>query len=35
MIELEKISNNFYVKKLNENDIDSIYNLCNKNVYYY
>lgn len=35
MIELEKISNNFKVKKLNENDINSIYDLCNKNVCYY
>lgn len=35
MIELEKISNSFYVKKLNEDDIESIYNLCRKNVYYY
>ena len=35
MIELEKISNIFKVKKLNENDINSIYDLCYKNVYYY
>ena len=35
MIELEKISNNFKTKKLNENDINSIYDLCNKNIYFF
>jgi RimJ/RimL family protein N-acetyltransferase len=35
VIELEKLSNIFKVKKLKEDDIDSIYDLCSKNTYYY
>lgn len=35
MIELEKLSDIFKVRKLKEDDIDSIYDLCSKNTYYY
>lgn len=34
-IDLQKISKTFYVKKINEEDIDVVYNLCSKNVNYY